>query len=246
MLADFRTVVWKEWREWLLPANGRRGSVLRHIFLLVVLGVLVPLQLGWDWLDSAAPAIYALWVPAFIVATLTADTFAGERERHTLEAVLATRLPDDALLFGKIASVAGYALGLTVAAVLLGAIAVNLAFGRGQTFEFYPWPVLAGTLVLSALAAGVATEAGVIVSLRAATVKQAQQTLSIALMALIFVPTLALQALPAEWRLRVWQTVSGLDPVPVAIAGGAALLLTNAVLLWVARRRFRRDRLLLV
>ena len=37
-----------------------------------------------------------------MVSSLVADSFAGERERHTLETLLASRLPDRAILAGKL------------------------------------------------------------------------------------------------------------------------------------------------
>ena len=55
-----------------------------------MLGIVTPLQMGSLWLTS--PLMLAYWplLSSGMVSTLIADAFAGERERHTLETLLAT------------------------------------------------------------------------------------------------------------------------------------------------------------
>jgi len=48
-----------------------------------------------------------------------------------------------------------------------------------------------------------AASAGLLISVRAPTVRQAQQTLSVFVMALVFAPVFGVQALPAELQARL-------------------------------------------
>src|SRR5215207_5614395 len=96
MLTDISTVIWKEWKEFL----GQRSTLLSMLFFLAVFAGLLPLQAGERWVDSPLSVANLVFVPLFFVLTVIADSFAGERERHTLDTLLASRLTDRAILFG--------------------------------------------------------------------------------------------------------------------------------------------------
>jgi ABC-2 type transport system permease protein len=57
---------------------------------------------------------------------------AGERERRTLETLLASRLDERAILFGKLLAARAYGWGLTLLSLLLGAASVSLAYGTAS------------------------------------------------------------------------------------------------------------------
>jgi ABC-type transport system involved in cytochrome c biogenesis ATPase subunit len=98
-------VAWKEWRELIgqRGLSGKQGIVL----FSVTFGILLALTNGRAWITSPAIALAWSWVPMFLVMTVIADAFAGERERHTLETLLASRLSDGAILFGKMGAAIG-------------------------------------------------------------------------------------------------------------------------------------------
>lgn len=242
MIADLGTVVWKEWKD-TLRRGGGHGKLVPWLFW-GGFGVILPLQVGRAWVESPIVLAYWIWVPMALVSSAMADSFAGERERHTLETLLASRLSDRAILFGKIVAAVAYWLGVTWGSLLLGLATINLAHGHGSLL-IYPPTVSLGIVVLGLLGAGLAAGAGVLVSLRAATVRQAQQICMIAIMLLPFVPVLGVRALPAEWKARLLE--------PFAAAGGTRLVVMAAVVLAVldiglltgAAIRFRRARLIL-
>lgn len=243
-MADVRTVMWKEFKELLQYRGNMRGGTVGLLVFVVVFGIFLPLQFGRRWVESPISLIYWAWVPLFLVASVIADSFAGERERHTLETLLASRLSDRAILFGKVAAAVGYGWGLTMFGLILGLVTVNVTHS-GSGLVLYPAATGVGILVLSLLTAGLAASAGVLVSLRAASVRQAQQTLSIAVMVLIFVPVFGVQALPQTWQTRLVQAVVGLDVntmVPVVLL---ILIVLDGVLLAMAIARFQRARLIL-
>jgi len=245
MITDLLTMMWKEWKEMLLQHGGIRSGILPMLIIpLGLLGVMLPWQMGRAWIESPMSLAVWAWMPLMLMARLIADSFAGERERHTLETLLASRLPDRAILFGKVCAVVSYGWGLTMLGVLMGLLTVNLVHGRGELL-LYSRKFTLGILVLSWLGAWLAAGAGVLVSLRAATVRQAQQVLMIAIMLLLFVPVYGVRLLPGEWRAQIARALGAggaARPVLVIIA---ALTVVDISLVIAAMARFRRARLIL-
>jgi ABC-2 type transport system permease protein len=241
MLSDITTIIWKEAK--ILLQGESRGRLWPLIFL-VAFGVFLPLQTGRAWLETPVALAFWLWIPPILVSTWVADSFAGERERHTLETLLASRLSDRAILFGKIGAVVGYAWGILLLAILLGLVTVNMAHWSGGLMLYLP-VVGIGGVVGSLLMAILAASAGVLVSLRASTVKQAQQTIGIAVFALAWVPIIALNAVPDEWKSGAMQALVSSDIGIVLMAVGGVLLAVDLALVGAAMARFQRARMIL-
>jgi len=244
VIADVWTVMWKEWKEMPIRRGSLRSGMFSLLIFVGVFGVFLPLQMGRNWVKSPMVLIYWAWVPLFMVPSVVADSFAGERERHTLETLLASRLSDRAILFGKVGAAVGYGWGLTLISLLLGLVTVNLAHGHGELL-LYPATIGLGILGLSLLGAGLAAGAGVLVSLRASTVRQAQQTLNIATMVLWFVPIFGVQALPPEWKAYLAKTLMAADVTKIVLIVGAVLAVLDIGLLAAAMARFQRTQLIL-
>lgn len=124
--ADWTLVVRKELAD-LLGRLGRK-PLTRTLGVVVIFGLLIPLRF-----QGAAnlPAFFAVFM-AFLPARLVAiESFAGERERGTLEALLALPLTDRGLAIGKIvaATVYGAARGWLFIAVWVPAAALLSAVG---------------------------------------------------------------------------------------------------------------------
>ena len=243
-MADVFTVAWKEWRELLQLGGSHRGGRFSLVILIGVFGVFLPLQAGADWVQSPATVFYWGWVPLMLVGSAVADSFAGERERHTLETLLASRLPDSAILLGKMFAAVTYGWGLVLIMLVLSLVTVNLSARTGPLLVF-PWRFAVGAPLLALLGSGLAATAGVLVSLRAPTVRQAAQTLNVGVLLLIFVPVLGLQALPDSWKAQLAARANaiGVDGLLWVSAGLLALL--DLSLLAAAFARFRRSRLVL-
>jgi ABC-2 type transport system permease protein len=245
MLEDLLTVMWKE-RKGLFRVRGRRAQALLTLLSPVLLAIYFPLQEGERWVENAFPLLLAFVTPLILVGLSIPDAFAGERERHTLSTLLASRLPDRAILLGKIVTCVGFGWGVTLVLLLTSLITVNIAHWSGRIL-FYTPTVLLGTLGVSFLVAMLTAAAGVLFSLNAATAQEAQQTL----MAVLLVPIVVLQFgsffLMASDSGQAWlQALLGrvtLAQVTLAIA--ALLLVLDVVLLAAALARFRRPRLIL-
>ena len=243
MIADIWTIAWKEWKEVLLQRGGglRRGWVNLAV-IVAVFGVFLPLQVGRAWVSSPMVLAAWAWVPMILVTNVVADSFAGERERHTLETLLASRMPDRPILLGKLLAALAYGWGTALVNLVLGLITVNIAHGRGELL-LYPAATAAGGVLLSLLMAGLAAGAGILVSLRAPTVRQAQQTLGIATMLLVWIPILGINLLPKDAVASAMQ--ASVNPVHVLGTALVILAIADAVLIAIAMARFQRSRLIL-
>ena len=243
MISDITTIIWKESHEFISMRPGLRGGWTGLLIILAVFGILIPLQSGIDWLSAPTTILMWAWLPFILVNSVVADSFAGERERHTLETLLASRLSDKAILVGKICSAIVYGWGITLIGILVALLTVNISNWSGK-FLFFPPLIGLAILFLSFLVAWLAAGLGVMVSLRASSVRQAQQTLSVAFLVL-FIPLLLLPLLPEELREAVQGALTGVDIQMVIISVTIVLVILDLVLFGIAFHRFKRDQLIL-
>ena len=186
--------------------------------------------------------LLTVFLTIVVVAIMVPNSFAGERERHTLQTLLASRLPDRAILFGKIAVALVFVWGMTLIALLLSLVSVNVAHWDGQLLLYTP-PIALGNLALSFLVATFMAGAGVLISQRAATVQEAAQKLLL----FIFVPAIVVQMAPLLFRdqINLWikeVEVNGAQLLAIVVAVWAVI---DAGLLVAAIARFQRARLIL-
>ena len=243
-MRDAYTVAWKEWREFREQLFSRRGGAASAAILILVLGLVTPLQMKEEWLTSAIMIAYWPFMAATLVSSLIADAVAGERERHTLETLLASRLPDGPILAGKVIAAVMYGVGLAAVNLLVGWIVVNVVTWSGRVLAF-PLFNIASIVLLTILSTTFFAGLGVFISLRASTVKQAQQTFGIVMLMLVLGPVLAAQALPWDIRLRLLSGVGGVGRERLVGWAAAGLALLSLVVLGLARAQFRRGRLTL-
>jgi ABC-2 type transport system permease protein len=234
-MSDILTMVWKESKDVLFQGGWR--SLIRPLFVIGIMGMYLPLQFGSQWVAlTPLGMLLLLWIPFFLVISFIGDAIAGERERHTLETLLASRMSDQAILLGKVVATVLYAWGMSILSLLLGLILVDLFRTQGN-WMFYPLDLFVVALVLSLLASVLATSAGVLVSLKVSTVRQAQQILSVGTIVFVFGVTFALRALPAN-------VVSSLNYSQFLLIAMAVITLLDAILLGISLVSFQRSRLI--
>jgi ABC-type transport system involved in cytochrome c biogenesis permease component len=151
LMRDIQTILWKEWKEMFAWRAAGRGTLLSTLVILLLLGAFLPLQSGEAWFTQPLTLACWAWVPVFLTLGIVTDSFAGERERHTLETLLATRLPDTAILLGKILASVLYGWGVAVLGLCLSALTLNIWLKGGP--YFYAPAFFAAALGLSLLAA---------------------------------------------------------------------------------------------
>lgn len=90
-----------------------RGEIEISANIQFVVDIIPPLTDNWNILDaeqrylivlSFFPVIFLLMMPAILPSILASESVAGEKERNTLESLLATPLTDSEILLGKILS----------------------------------------------------------------------------------------------------------------------------------------------
>jgi ABC-2 type transport system permease protein len=245
-LDDVGIIARKEFREILTRGratrNGKprtaRRSLLANmafpIFFGVVLGVGAA-HGGSSAADAAGTALFPVAMLALnVTGGLSPDAVAGERERHTLETLLATPVSDTDILFGKLAAVVGYGWLLSLAEIVVVEAAATIA-GGGRS-PFHTW-ILFAVAVLSLLEAFLSGALGALVSVRSPTVRAAQRSMALFTMIAGFIAGIANVGLVLFARRSV-----GLI---AALGFAACLLVIDSALLGTARLRFRRGRLLL-
>jgi len=235
-MSDILTMVWKESKDVFFQGGWK--SLIRPLFVVGIMGIYLPLQFGPRWVDlTPIGMLLLLWIPFFVIISFIGDVIAGERERHTLETLLASRMPDRAILLGKVVTTVLYAWGMGVLSLLLGLVLVDLFRTQGN-WMFYPLDLFVDALVLILLASVLAASAGVLISLKVATVRQVQQILSVGTIVFVFGITFALQAVPAN-------VVSSLTYSQFLLIAMAVIAVLDAIFLGLSLVSFQRSRLIL-
>ncbi len=110
LFSDSLTIFYKEWHGWF--ARSARPAWLGLLLLMAMWSVATPFVSRQISVEPMLMALVWLALPMAISGAVVADSFAGECERQTLETLLASRLSDRAIVIGKIAAAAVYAVGL--------------------------------------------------------------------------------------------------------------------------------------
>lgn len=241
MMTDILTVMWKEWKS-QFEVQGGRGRYLLIMIVPVLMGLYGPLRDGAPWANREDSVVITALVALILVTVTITDSFAGERERHTLETLLASRLPDRAILFGKVAASLALAWAIALATALLGLVAVNLAHWSGRLILFSPLVALAN-VVLSFLVAALTASLGVLISMRSATAQRAAQTLLLILLIPAQIP-IAVLLIDPKILGRINLSASSGGSLLLVIA--VVLAVASAVLFTLAMTRFRRASSILI
>jgi ABC-2 type transport system permease protein len=182
----------------------------------------VGLALGRNWLPMF------LVLPMFLPILLAAQSIGGERERRTLEPLLATPVSTLTIVVGKSIAALVPAVLITWAAAALFCLGMDATAGR-MLLPDAAW--LFGTLVLSPLLALFGNATAVVVSSRVLDPRAAQN-----LAATTVLPLLALLAFQLAGRISLGPRFY------FALAAGVAA--ADAALIAAAVRLFDRERLL--
>ena len=249
MKDDILTVMWKERKELFTERETVRGtlaSLLGPLIMMATMGIVIPWQVGRVWVETPLSLGPALFV-SLMFGGMTAGTIAGERERHTLETLLASRLSDQAILFGKVAIAVCFASASALGTVLLGLVTVNITHWGGRLL-LYPPTVIVADLLLSLLMATLSAAMGVFVSLTAATVREAEQNM-MALLAggsvvLPWAPILVLKTIPGL-EARFAELLTSLNVTQFILVLLFVLIALDAAFLVAAMHRFQRATLIL-
>ncbi|MBN1248609.1 MAG: ABC transporter permease subunit [Anaerolineae bacterium] len=173
-----------------------------------------------------------LVLPMMTASAIAAGSFAGEKERKTLEALLYTPTTDLELVVGKMLSAFVPAILVTLCGFVLYGLVVNLTAGQTMGGVFFPnamWITM--ILWLAPAAAALGLGAMVLVSSKVSTYQDAYQ-----LGGMVVLPVI----------LLVLGQIGGVIYLNVGFVLLAGLVLwgIDAVILWFAVKTFRRTEII--
>ncbi len=235
-MKDIYAMIWKESRDFYL--TGGLTNFLQPLILIFVLGVALPLSFSQDWLNlSSTTVLIILYVPFGFVSSFIGDAIAGERERHTLETLLASRISSNAILIGKLVVTVGFTWGLTLFSLLVSVISINL-YQAQVPWKFYTSTELFLVVIaLSFLMTLLAACGGVLISLKSATVRQAAQLMVVSQILLLIVIYFAVRLIPQN-------IINSLTSSQVTLIVFLFLILSDVILFIFSLASFKRSRLI--
>jgi ABC-type Na+ efflux pump permease subunit len=173
-----------------------------------------------------------LIMPIMVSSVLAADSFAGEKERKTLEALLYTPTTDRELFTAKLLGAWLTAIAVTLLSFVVYGVMANAAGWHSIGHVFFPtWMWAALVLWVTPAVAGLGLVVMVFVSVRSQGFQDAYQTGG-----LVVLPVIA---------LMIGQ-ISGVMyfSLGVVLLVGLVIWLIDLVLLWFASKSFRRSELM--
>jgi ABC-2 type transport system permease protein len=177
-------------------------------------------------------APFFLIIPIMVSSVIASDSFAGEKERKTIEALLATPLSDSELLFGKI--LVSFIPSMLVTWVSFAAYSAIVDFVSLSLFGMAILPTSTWLVLVFLLAPAVALAGigiSVIISARVRGFREAQQISGI-----LVVPIIAL----------LFAQISGVVVLgPIITVGMAGIVgLLDIILIYIGVKKFRREEIL--
>jgi ABC-2 type transport system permease protein len=177
-------------------------------------------------------APFFLVVPLMVSSVIAADSFAGEKERKTMEALLYSPTTDQELFIAKLLSSWLVAIAVALVGFALYVVMVNASAWSQIHRIFFPnmmWLVM--ILWVTPASAGLGLGVMVLVSARAQGFQDANQTGGLVVLPVI---------------LLVFGQVSGVMyfSVRLVFVLGLVIWLLDGLLIWLGSRSFRRGRLL--
>lgn len=224
-MRDILTVLRKEVLEILGSRHSLRGPLVQGTIVFLLSGVIVPRSASM-WSDPTAPVLLFQLFPAAIASMIAADAFAGERERRTLETLLATPAPEMAIFLGKTLCAVSVAFLVSCVSFICALLVANLHLGPTSLSLAAGTSVIVGSVAAALFTSSVA----VAISSRVDVARSAQQMASMAAIAFVFGGATLLRQVEDL-------TPSRLLGIDAAVMGVALAILA------LSARGFRRTRL---
>ncbi len=215
-----------------IGAMGRGGFIRLMVIYVGIFGLYLPSSI-----ESPNLALLPFaFLPLYMAGLMGIDSIAGERERGTLETLLASPAGKKPLLWGKFlfSTTSG-------TAFLILSLLASVAFRAARGMAMASFTAVMAVLFICVVVSAFGAVAGMHVSLRARSSRSAQQWFA-AFIAVFFVGAGALLKLFAD---RLFPGLKGFvesvfslgwESPSVPAAGGVVLLVTAAMLAWLSGR----------
>jgi ABC-2 type transport system permease protein len=225
-----------------VPAMGDMPGVNMGDMETFIAQMPQPLLAELEGLDEMQTIVVAMLVyifapmylilPLMVASVIAADSFAGEKERKTLEALVYTPTTDLELFAGKLLSAWLPAGAVAILGFVAYALSANIGAWSTMGRVFFPnlmWVIL--VLWVAPAAAGLGLSSMVLVSARANTFQEAYQIGGVVVLPIVM--------------LMVGQAMGVLYfGAGMVAALGAVLWLIDALLIWLGVRTFQRSEII--
>jgi ABC-2 type transport system permease protein len=170
----------REWTRMPPVVSGGKGALVPNLLALAFVAVLLPFSMGKTFLEPCSLILFAA-LSVLIVCSLITGCFFGPEARLDLRELAAGGASGGAIALGKAGAAAmrGWLLGMAV--LLGGLVTVNLAYWPGHVLA-PPNAVSGQAIALSLAGSWLVAMAGALISLRASSVRQAQDSLKVAIL----------------------------------------------------------------
>lgn len=225
--------------------QGLRSVGLR-VLAAGALGVILAWRTGINFGRDALTVLLLMKFTMLPTLPITPDSFAGERERHTLETLLATPITEAEIFLGKFIAILGIGVGFAVLGSVLNTFVMVARYGAATLLQL-SFGVLATGIAMGLLTTAILVGLGMILSVHVRTVRTANQVFAYSLVALIFIASAASGSLPAplvsaviDWRNTTSLWVQ-LVTVQVLLSIGAITVVVSGIKTFNRRRLFEND-----
>jgi ABC-2 type transport system permease protein len=237
---------WGDLKSSLFSRHNLLAGIWPVFLFCAAFGVYEPVKIGPDWLQSPMMVFsVSVLVPFVFIGFISPYTFVGERERGTLEPLLATPVSDQALLFGKIGMAVFCGWVITAINLLLGLGAINF-FQTTAGVLLYPPGVLVSSVLLSLLFSLLAASVGTNASFYAKTIQEAQRNFVMLLFIPMLLPAFLVGPIsPTAWKTILFQMLPQLASANLFPTLIVLLLILDCIFMIVVLTRFHRKQILL-
>ncbi len=157
-------------------------------------------------------ALVVGFFPSSFSLVIALESFAGERERGTLEALFACPLSDGELYVGKLLAVLLPPILLSLLALSIYSFGIQIILGEGLAFDFF-----IQVLLLSAVEALVMVAGAVVVSSHTTSVRAANLLASFVILPIAFIVQAESLLVLMEYHSVLWLVVAGLCVLAVIL-----------------------------
>ncbi len=220
----------KDVMEWLADRDSRRGFAIQAVIFILLIGIFVPWTTPSIWRSPGEVVLLYVVFPSLIASMLSADAFAGEKERHTLESLLATPLTDTELFLDKVAAAVGLSVAVCILAVIAGVLVLLLKALYSPVLLPSVFQCIS-VIVASFTAALTIAVLAVLVSSRVSVARSAQQIVQVVFLMFTGLISFGLNRFSGEltWHKVAWSCT--------------VLIVVGLIGLVSASRLFSRERL---
>jgi ABC-2 type transport system permease protein len=248
MIRQTLMIMKKEWwdiKTTLFLFGNLQAGILPILVLSGAFGIYEPIKIGPEWLQSPIMIFsIVVLIPCAVIGFISPNSIVGERNRKTLEPLLATPVTDHAILFGKIGIAVVYGWGMTLLNMILGLVVINLTYSNGQVF-LYPINLVISIMLLSFLFSILIAAGGVNFSLYATSLLEAQNKLGMT----VFIPLVLTgfmmgPFMPKDWKAITVVIIAQLGVTNLFLIFMGILFVVDSLLIVVVLTRFHRKRLI--